>query len=549
MRKTTYILAGAAFALFSLGVQAQTQPQDTTLSRTVVVEQEYNPDILDASKVNVLPKVEPPTVSKKAVEYDATLMPATHIPAGTMQAYSGVEVQPKALPGYVRLGYGNYGNLDLRANYLFAFSPQDRFNLTFAMDGMDGKLNLPDDGGKWNSFYYRTHAAMDYVHAFRKVDLNVAGKFNLSNFNLLPGSVCSKQKFASGDVHFGVNSTSDDMPLQFRAETNALLYLRQSGLVTSNAKEGIVRTKADVIGTISDKQYVGIAFAMDNVFYGDGGSEGHTYTDFNPYYLFRNDDWKIRLGAHVDLAFGFGKQFRAAPDVMAEYTFSDSYTLYAQAKGGRLANDFRRLEALHPYGLLSEQPDATYEQLNAAIGFKASPVSGLWLHLYGGYQNLKDDLAFFPNLSYQGSFLHAEQAATDNLYAGAEISYDYKELIGFSASGVYRNWGVDSKGEDPSIMEARMLTFKPALEANFRIDMRPIPTVLVGIGYQHVARQETEGFKADPVGNLYLSGSYDIFKGISVYVRANNLLNKDYQYYWGCPSQGINFLGGVSFRF
>ena len=82
MKKIQYILAGTMLVSLSLGAQAQTQPQDTTMNRTVVVEQEYNPDIMDASKVNVLPRVEPPTVSKKAVEYDATLMPATQIPAG-----------------------------------------------------------------------------------------------------------------------------------------------------------------------------------------------------------------------------------------------------------------------------------------------------------------------------------------------------------------------------------------------------------------------------------------------------------------------------------
>ena len=74
MKKIQYILAGTMLVSLSLGAQAQTQPQDTTMNRTVVVEQEYNPDIMDASKVNVLPRVEPPTVSKKAVEYDATLM-------------------------------------------------------------------------------------------------------------------------------------------------------------------------------------------------------------------------------------------------------------------------------------------------------------------------------------------------------------------------------------------------------------------------------------------------------------------------------------------
>lgn len=49
--------------------------------------------------------------------------------------------------------------------------------------------------------------------------------------------------------------------------------------------------------------------------------------------------------------------------------------------------------------------------------------------------------------------------------------------------------------------------------------------------------------------NLVVNGSYELFKGISVYARVNNLLNKDYQYYWGYPSEGLSFLGGVSFLF
>ena len=145
------------------------------------------------------------------------------------------------------------------------------------------------------------------------------------------------------------------MPLRFRAETNLLLYQRQHDLMVSNIKENIVRTKADVTGSISDEQTIGVAFAMNNIFYGDERFESHTSADFNPYYLFQNDDWRIRLGAHVDLAFGFGKQFRAAPDVDIQYIFSDSYILYAQGKGGRLQNDFRRLETITPYGITNQQ--------------------------------------------------------------------------------------------------------------------------------------------------------------------------------------------------
>lgn len=49
---------------------------------------------------------------------------------------------------------------------------------------MDGTLDMPfGDTRKWNAFYYRTRANVDYVHQFAKLDLNVAGNFGLSNFN------------------------------------------------------------------------------------------------------------------------------------------------------------------------------------------------------------------------------------------------------------------------------------------------------------------------------------------------------------------------------
>ena len=60
MKRAFYIIGGLTLAIsIPSALQAQTtQPKDTTMNRTVVVEQEYNPDIMDASKVNVLPKVE-----------------------------------------------------------------------------------------------------------------------------------------------------------------------------------------------------------------------------------------------------------------------------------------------------------------------------------------------------------------------------------------------------------------------------------------------------------------------------------------------------------
>lgn len=545
MKTIQSILIATALSacVFSMQAQAQEQAKDTTVNRTVVVEQEYAPDINDATKINVVPQVTPPTVSKKAVEYDARMVPATQIPATTMQAYTGQETQPKAAPGYVRLGYGNYGNLDAQANYLFSLSSRDRLNLNFGMDGMNGSLDLPGENGEWDAFYYRTRAAIDYLHAFNKVDLNVAGRFGLSNFNLLPALPGNKQKFTSGDFHVGVRSTDEEMPFRFSAETNLMLYQRQHDLPYDDLQETLIRTKAEVTGDISDGQSISVALAMDNVLYQHTDFENYTSLDMNPYYLLQNDDWTLRLGAHVDLAFGFSKTFRAAPDVYAQYNFADSYLLYVQAKGGKLQNDFRRLETICPYGQLASQTDATYEQLNAALGFKASPVTGLWMNIYGGYQNLKNDLV--QGFGDDALLLYGQN--TSNVYFGAEVSYSYKDIFAIAASGTYRNW--DTKKDETNPYAEAALLFKPALEADLHVDIRPISPFLLKLGYQHIARQEVEGQTIDAVSNLYAGLEYKLFKGISIYTRANNLLNQKYQYYLGYPAEGINFVGGVSFCF
>ena len=574
MKHSLSIIGGLALAISMPSVlQAQTtQPKDTTMNRTVVVEQEYNPEIMDASKVNVLPKVEEPTVSKKEVEYATTFFPATSVPAGLMNPYTGKEIQPGTTPGYVRAGYGNLGNLDVLANYLFRLSKKDRLNVRFQMDGMDGKLTLPfTDGEKWNAFYYRTRANVDYTHQFNKLDLNIAGNFGLSNFNFRPGSVNSKQKFTSGDFHAGIHFIDETAPLRFNAETNLLMYERQHNMFNENdanttLKETIVRTKGDVTGAIGDQQSVTIALEMNNLLYSGytknistGGEYFKNYTTLllNPYYELDNDDWKLHIGANVDLSFGFDKSFRVSPDVTAQYIFSDSYVLYAKATGGKLLNDFRRLESICPYGELPDvnstatlgyvqRPYDTYEQINGTIGFKASPYPGLWFNVYGGYQNLKNDLSYLgfdpSKTNHSGSYLTFAQDNTDNFYLGGEISYDYKDILGISAKYTYRNW--DSK------TEKYLLAVKPVSEMSFNVRIHPISALNINLGYDYVKRKEVEGYsKMTAINDLHIGASYNVFKGVSVYAQVHNLLNKKYQYYLDYPAQGFNFLGGLSFRF
>lgn len=567
MKYNNYILLGIAFTALPVSIQAQTQPEDTTVNRTVVVEQQYNPNIMDAAKVNVLPKVEEPSVSKKEVEYATFTTPATSIPSETIDVYGGKETQPKFIPGYVRLGYGTYGNLDILANYLFRLSDRDKLNVNFKMDGMNGTLDMPfGDTPEWDAFYYRTRAHVDYVHQFAKLDLNIAGKFGLSNFNYKPHGF-KKQKFTSGDIHVGVKSTDETLPWQYRAETNLMLYGRELFQFFGGVNETMIRTLANVSNSMSDEQTIGVRLAMNNLIYNYKQKEykediksifkSRTTFDLNPYYELNNDNWRVHLGANADLSFGSGRAIRMSTDLKVQYVFSDSYVLYAKATGGRLLNDFRRLETYNPYLNPNREVKDTYEQLNTGIGFKASPTPGLWFNLFGGYQNLKDDLYQLSDRwtgVTEADFINLGLSDTENFYAGLKASYEYKDLFAISASGTYYNWEANYQADKPKPDDYYYaLQMKPEFDFVIHTEIHPITRLWLNADYQYTRRTKLDnvnnGNIIPAVSDLSLGATYKIVKGISAYAKVHNLLNKKYQYYLNYPVEGLNFVVGASLLF
>ena len=551
--KFNYIILLAGM-LAATEIQAQTNPADTTLNRTVVVEQEYNPDIMDARKINVVPQVVAPTVKPREVEYDASDLPARSIPGTPMAAYAGKEIQEKTRPGYARFGYGNNNNLDAKANYLFDFSKKDKLNLGFSMDGMKADVDSYDKrfsgAEKWNQYYYQTRAGLDYLHNFSGVDLHAGGNFGVSNFNYQSLiSNISRQRFTSGDVKVALASTTDNLPFHFRVGSNVLFFSRQynpSYFQRNRAlKETLVRTHAEAWSYISEYQRVGVYGMLDNRMYSDGLFKDNTALTLSPYYNFENDNWKVTLGANVDLGFSFGKKVQFSPNIFAEYIFADSYIGYVKATGGRIKNDFRRFENLNPYALFSDkQLEDSYEQINTTIGFKASPIQGLWFNVFGGYQNIKRDLGYMLHRledgHYMGDVLFL-QSNTNNTFAGVQASYEYKDLFTGSAQGKFYNW--DAKDD-------AVLITKPQFSFDLQGTARIIPDLYVNLGFELITRKKVKDVeKMKSVGNLSLGATYNLTKDISIYVRTSNLLNKDYCYYNYYQAQGINFLGGLSFKF
>ncbi len=570
-RSTVYLIFSVCL---SASVMSQQTPVDSTLIRTVVVEQEYNPNILDASKINILPNVEEPSVAKGDIEYSQTLRPATSF--GNYQQLMPLtrrELQPDAHRGYARFGYGNKGNIDAKLSYLFDFTSRDRLGISASLDGMNGKLeqippyyNPSVEMEDWKAKYYRTNVTADYLHKFNNVDMNIRGVFESDAFNyhdnVSPaGTVMElgndKQNHTKGEVHLGFNSTTDDLPLRFMAEANYLYFNKKHNLGGETNREQIVRTKAEGIGDISDEQMVGVKFEMNNLFYSLPVLSNYTTVDLNPYYRYVKESAEIRLGAHVDLAFGQGKTVQVAPDIRGQYNFADNYLVYLNATGGRQLNDYRQLELGSPYWLpvFTSQDKNTYIPLDASLGLSGSPATGFWFNLFAGYQIRKDDLNFVNDFGddFNYAYNYFTFADTKAFYFGAGLKYSHKDLINISLDGRYNKWDAD---------EDFVLLMKPQFDLNASIEVKLLSNIYLDMGYNYVSRPEVTLFKANIMGvvapmeyqmsainNLSFGATYKFNKNFSAFVRVNNVLNKEYQYYYSYPSQKLNFMAGISASF
>ena len=84
---------------------------------------------------------------------------------------------------------------------------------------------------------------------------------------------------------------------------------------------------------------------------------------------------------------------------------------------------------------------------------------------------------------------------------------------------------------------------------SFNVRIHPISALNINLGLITSAGRSERICKMTAINDLHIGASYNVFKGVSVYAQVHNLLNKKYQYYLGYPTEGFNFLGGLSFRF
>lgn len=537
-------------------VSATYAQQDTTLNRTVIVENEYNPTVMDASKINVMPKMNEPKATKKNIDYATSLRPVSAWEYQVMSPVVRDWVSDGAYRGYLHAGYGSNGNVELGVGYLWDISQNDRLNVAASLDGWNYEAK-DTESEDWKSRFYQTKVGLDYKHAFKRVDFLLGGHFRSQVFNYMPSLFYDggpnergvyPQRQTMVDGHLGFASTDKELPLQFTAEAGVNHFkMNHETANWQTGNETNVYLKGDVWKALSEEGKVGVDVRFDHYAYSfsSPNMDNASAVDLNPYYALENNRWRVRIGANIDWWGGDDDKVYISPDVQAEYVFAGNYVLYAQAVGGRQTNSLYYLSSqVSPYWAVNRLT-STYTTLDAAIGLKASPANGWWFNLTGGYRICEDDLN--PYLDYDGrsAFTAFAQGKSNVFYGRAELEYTYKDLWNMYLKGTYYNWDWEYEQESVAYLYEDC-GLKPELEISAGVGAKVMEGLQINLGYDYVKRSNE---LYEPVSDLHVKAAYALLKNLQVYGKVNNLLNKEYVRPDAYPAQKINFLAGLSFQF
>ncbi|MFA6872410.1 MAG: hypothetical protein WCQ86_00285 [Bacteroidaceae bacterium] len=533
--------------------------------RVVTVEKEYNPEVGTAQKITTLPKSSKKIQAHSAIEYGQKAV-GYQDSKYRIKGDFPTQAQLSYVPGYLNIEAGNYGLTNLGAGYFFKLDENSELNVSGSFKGENANVDLnkvPEFKGvkpSWDRRNYKTDFSADYVYRFSEVILSFAAQAGADNFNYYrfePSlfNPTTNQNFQKYSVQANVESNdANSLPLQFKISTGYFSFrknhLWDNVLEGRPLTENLIHSVADLWGDLSMDEVVGLRITMDNLFYSHYYS-AYTALEANPYYNFSYDELRFHVGGKVHYNVGRGNFVQVAPDINVEYPFAEGFSIYAEAVGGHQLNDFRALELECPYWVNRPMKDA-HVRINSVLGIKGEINSTFDFNLQMGYNVTKDDICFlnlYPSSATGIAYLGAINAKTKHFFAGGDVTFHLPEVVDFMLAAKTYEWDAD---------HSAYLLMKPKNEINTTADIPILSDLKLNLGYRYVERdrvtieyangQQTR-WKMAPINDLSVGLTLNLIPNLSLYGKVSNLLNRDYDECYAYAGKGVNFMGGLLFRF
>ena len=592
MKTLRYIFPILLF-LSSFGFKAKAQ--DTILNRNVSVEREYRPVIQDAGKISIIPQVLEPKVEKTAAKYSDFNLPLNAgfnihtLPAAELAAEKNDGKQ-----NFARIGFGTYLNslvdaafplintsdmlLNVSLNHLGTLESK-RFHTTSNVDALFEKQfkNFGIYAGVGVKHEYLTF----YGNTFNRVtitdfstialnhggalysEINRAGVSTASRFFTLNGLDADPgdDSYWRFNTVFGFQSLPLANDIRYQAEVKYNLFSSINGLT-----EHQIHTQGK-FSSPSDDNRLGIDFDLYNMIYNSTNIpvfnfwSNYSVLNLNPYYCMERDQWSVRIGVKSAFSFVHGDIFSPSADLTGEWKpIPKILSVYGGITGGYELNSLDKSFSENPYLYSDLRVNDTYTPVNLFAGVKLKPFYNVLFDAYIGFRQINNQY-YFVNKEYKLSSAGSPpmSVADSSLFSnrfnviysnatlfkvGARVSYHWQDLLNLELKAAYNGWNVAT--EQYAWNKPK---FEAELNAAYKIDKSFSVAANVFYTAGRFAKLANVAVAMPDKMDINLSVNYQYNKQFSAFAKINNLINSQYQDFYGYDVQGINFMLGAAVSF
>ena len=574
------VLFGFAQTSFA---QEDEEETDDIGTETVTVTKAYTPTISDAFKIKSVPLLNDSIVlQKKDIEYSIFSVPV----ASTFTPAKGQATKVKKLPppvlfnSYASAGGGNPANFMVKAYTSRTLDRESGFTV-----GLDHNSSVGDiDGVALKNIYSNTELDGSYTKRDRDFDwgFDIGAQHQLYNWYGIPDGVFTEELvnsieerqnyfMAEAATHINVeDSYFENAELQYRrfwdvvgsGENRAVF---ETGVAFPVAEESLaIGLHADYVNGNFENSSLNNADNMPGIAY------SNLQAGIKPVLRLLDSDFSLNLG--VDLVYGLNTEtsdsnFYIYPAVTASYRLlSELAIVYGGLEGGLQQNSY--------FGFVEDNP-----YVSPTLTIVPSDRK------YDGYVGLKGQL--LPNLSYnfKASYIAEDRSPLFKLnpqntarndekgyFYGNSFEVFYDDIRTLGAFGelnvdVNRNFtlGINAEYYDYSTETDNPAWNRPNLKGSLFMDYQIGEKWYAGANLFYVGEREDVATIADATGipsnfpaeiitldsffdaNAHLGYRWN--KQLSFFLKAANIANNNYQRWANYPVQGLQVLGGLTYKF
>jgi hypothetical protein len=576
------ILSIIVLSAFQVGFS---QKKDENIGSEVVnIVKPYTPTISDAFKVKQTPAVEDEVIEPKIpIKFQIFSFPvaSTFLPSKGKAADVDKEILEKGFSNYVSLGAGTYGTANAEVFLTHQISKTDYVGgllQHLSSQGGIGGLLLDDN-------FYTNALDVTYGSRNRKIswnaDLGIKNQginwYGLPNYSFFDASIVNKidEKQQYNTIAIGGKiSTKDSFfkqaSLQFKRFSDAYGSAENRFFVKPNFDFEVVdhKVKTDFV-----VDYVGGSFDRRLMAMNSAYNYSSLNLGFSPSILYQQDDLSVEIGAKVFYAMSkidqenINKLF-FYPNVKASYKLvGDILLAYAGVEGNLQQNSYADLVDENPFVSPTLFIAPTNTKYDFYVGLKGKLANSVAFNVKTSYLN-QDDRALFAANNFDVlstnlngyAFGNSFNVVYDDLKTWSifgELKADFTKNIAFGINGTFNTFNTNTQNEAWNLPKFQVASF---------LDVEINEKWYAGAKLFYVGeRQDINSVQNESIFSSFNSGlktvtldsffdlnahvGYKFSNRLNFFLKGNNLVNQQYNRWSNFIVQGLQILGGASYKF